>query len=173
MPAVAEAELWIFMCNFLSSAVLDPPALPRGKPHPPILELLRFTCLEQRGWRQNLSFYRWVMAINISPLHWHVADSLECTDPWCALFLSGLPSFVCSKCWGGQFSKAEFSAGFLCLVCCFFFFLLQHRVLVKYHFYSKIWVQFEFLLILTGIRAFKSLLFGCFSIAWVFILFFI
>lgn len=66
MPAVAEAELWIFMCNFLSPAVLALAALPRGKPHPPILELLRFTCLEQRGWRQNSSFCRWVMAINIS-----------------------------------------------------------------------------------------------------------
>lgn len=108
----------------------------------------------------------------ISPLHCHVADGSEYTDPSRALFLSGLPSFVCSKCWGGQFAKAEFSAGFLCLVGCSFCFLLQHRVLVEYHFYSKIWVQFEFLLILIGIWVFKSLLFGCFSIAWVFTWFF-
>lgn len=120
VPAVAEAELWIFMCSFLRPEV---PALLRRKSLLPILELLRFTCLEQRGWRQNLSSYRWVMAINSSaPCIWHVADSLEFTDPGCALFLSGLPSFVCSKCWGGQFSKAEFSAGFLYLVGCIFFF---------------------------------------------------
>lgn len=56
VPAVAEAELGIFMCSFLSPAV---PALPRGKPLPPVLKLLRFTCLEQRGWRQNSSSYRW------------------------------------------------------------------------------------------------------------------
>lgn len=174
MPAVAEAELWIFMCNFLSSAVLAPPSSPKRKAPSSHIGITEIHMSGTERVEAEFEFLQMGDGYqHINSLHWHVADSLECTDPCCALFLSGLPSFVCSKCWGGQFSKAEFSAGFLCLVCCFFFFLLQHRVLVKYHFYSKIWVQFEFLLILTGIRAFKSLLFGCFSIAWVFILFFI
>lgn len=118
-PAVAEAELGMFMCNFLSPAV---PALPGGKPHPPYGNDWDSHVWNREGGGELQFLQRDDGYQHINPLHWHVADSLEFADPCCALFLSGLPSLVCSKCWGGQFSKAEFSAGFLCLVGCIFAF---------------------------------------------------